>query len=202
MTGTLGNNAGGSSNLGGMNNTTMNDLTTLHTNNTVKYDSLGMPILTTTGSTGSTVTITPGKLEDATSVNWYVESDVIPVTKTKKYSKIENKTYFVNEPDPDYITSTKKEQRNIRIKGTSLTLNDLYYDPDSLNHWLFIKDLGDLCRHNKDTIRNIIYYRSLSDKNSWKATDDEYQHKNHLYLFTGPCFTVKNLNDKYDIGNI
>lgn len=202
MTGTLGNNAGGSSTLGGNSTTSMNDLTTLHTNNTVKYDQFGMPILstTTTGSTGSTVTVTPGKLEDATSVDWYVESDVISVTKTKKYSKIEKKTYFVNEPGKDYITSDKNiEQRNIRIKGTSLTLNDLYYDPDSPNHWLFIKDLGDLCRHNKDTIRNIIYYRSLSDKNSWKATDDEYQHKNHLYLFTGPCFTVKNLTNSYDI---
>ena len=198
MTGTLGNNTGGSSTLGG--NTTM-DTTTLHTNNTMKYDQFGMPILstTTTGSTGSTVTVTPGKLEDTASVDWYVESDVISVTKTKKYSKIESKTYFVNDPGKDCITTSEKEQRNIRIKGTSLTLNDLYYDPDSPNHWLFIKDLGDLCRHNKDTIRNIIYYRSLSDKNSWKATDDEYQHKNHLYLFTGPCFTVNSLNNEYDI---
>jgi hypothetical protein len=38
MTGLLGNNAGGSSSLGGNNTTSMNDLTTLHTNNTMKYD--------------------------------------------------------------------------------------------------------------------------------------------------------------------
>jgi hypothetical protein len=70
-----------------------------------------MPILgTTTGSTGSTVTVTPDKLEDAVSVDWFVESDVIPVTKTKKYSKIENKTYFVNKPSTDYITETTKKE--------------------------------------------------------------------------------------------
>lgn len=151
-----------------------------------------MPILTTTTTTtGSTVTVTPDKLDNATSIDWFVENDVISVAKTKKYSKIEGSKYLVNEPI-DYVDETTKEKRNVRIKGTSLTLNDLYYDPESTNHWLFIKDLGELCRHIDSDLRDIIYYRSLTDKNSWKAID-EYQHKNHLYLFTGPCFTEDNL---------
>lgn len=195
MTGFLGNNTGGSSNLGGSNNTTMSDLTNLKTNNTAKYDQFGLLInTTTTTTTGSTVTVTPDKLDNTNSIDWFVESDVIPVAKTQKYSKIDKGKYLVNEPT-DYMDEKKQEKRNIRIKGTSLTLNDLYYDPESTNHWLFIKDLGELCRHMyDDPLRDIIYYRSLSesDQNTWKAID-AFQHKNHLYLFTGPCFTENNL---------
>jgi hypothetical protein len=52
--------------------------------------------------------------------------------------------------------------------------------------------LGTLCYYDS-SYRNIIYYRGLEEYETWDATTNDYQHNNHLYLFTGPCFTGDNL---------
>ena len=43
-----------------------------------------------------------------------------------------------------------------------------------------------------------ITYEDYNILLTWGAIDNKYQHKNHLYLYTGPCFTIDNLYPEND----
>lgn len=108
----------------------------------------------------------------------YSDSDIIHVktTPTNQYAE--------RNSEKKYIVKYNKA----RFRGTSLTVNDLVYDPRLNGHRLCVKN-GDYISDN--SIRPKIYYRSYSDKASWKYSSTKL--KNSLYLFTGPCFTINNL---------
>ena len=192
---------------------------------TTSTGSSTLPTITTTPSVGNlTSTIILGQfteeLKDAVWKIPYGEEAIISTNRTKNYYKFINGKYSLGfneavsrELEGYYYTT---DYFGTALRGTSLTINDLYYDPKS-NHRLFIKNLeSEQCRYdtpsqNNVTLRNIIYYRELpseynninmSDANkkileTW-GSDDLYQHKNHLYLFTGPCFTPETLNITYE----
>lgn len=115
-------------------------------------------------------------------------SQVIHVPRTVDYSTHSSGVYSVN---PKYT--------NVTLKGTSITINDLIYEPNVEGHRLFLRN--GLYNSNQ-TIRNKIYYRDVNIpegktypekvQDSWLYEGNEY--KNGLYLFTGPCFEPTNLN--------
>lgn len=96
-----------------------------------------------------------------------------------------------SEKPNNYTYDVKSKYRSARFKGTSLTINDLVYEPNPEGHRLFVKN--GLCTYN-DKYRGKIYYRVYSDgyDASWSHGDD-YPYKNALYLYTGPCFDPNNL---------
>lgn len=104
-----------------------------------------------------------------------VAENVIKSKKTTNYSSF-NKS-------GKYVIDTKFN--NARIRGTSLTINDLVYTGSLDGHRLFVR--GN-CFKNGFPERNIIYYRDL-DRSDWGTANE---HKNHLYLQAGPCFTSDN----------
>jgi hypothetical protein len=110
-----------------------------------------------------------------------VAENVIKSQKTTSYSSF-NKS-------GEYVVDTKFN--NARIRGTSLTINDLVYTGSANSHRLFVR--GNCYDNDGSTYRNIIYYRDLDrealNKKDWGIT---HEHKNHLYLQTGPCFTSDN----------
>lgn len=108
----------------------------------------------------------------------YSNSDIIHVKTTPA------NLYAERNSDKQYIVKYNKA----RFRGTSLTVNDLVYDPRLNGHRLCVKN-GDYISDN--SIRPKIYYRSYSDKASWRYSSTKL--KNSLYLFTGPCFTINNL---------
>lgn len=122
------------------------------------------------------------KLSDSTS-------DIIHlnVTPQSYYSKINPST----GTDPyKYVVKTDLYP-NACIRGTSITLNDLEYEPNVEEHRLFIRNN---CYSNTGGYRNIVYYRGLGDSNASTWTiETSAQDKNHLYLQIGPCFTSANL---------
>ena len=75
------------------------------------------------------------------------------------------------------------------IRGSSITLNDLVYEPNLEGHRLFIKNN---CFTYNNTYRSKIYYRDLSTDKAHSWTLDK-QYLNNIYMFTGPCYTSSNL---------
>ena len=115
-------------------------------------------------------------------------SQVIHVPRTVDYSTYSSGKYSVNS-----------KYTNVTLKGTSITINDLIYEPNVEGHRLFLRN--GLYNSNQ-TVRNKIYYRDVNIpegktypekvQDSWLYEGNEY--KNGLYLFTGPCFEPTNLN--------
>ena len=104
----------------------------------------------------------------------------IKTTRTIKYSKTEGNKYQIID---DY--------KNARLRGSSITLNDLLYEPNKEGHRLFIRN--NLCRYDS-FLRSKIYYRFLNEGNwhsSWHYNNTKYL--NNLFLYTGPCYTLSNL---------
>ena len=81
---------------------------------------------------------------------------------------------------------------NARIRGSSITLNDLIYEPNAQGHRLFFRN--NLCTYNS-ALRGKIYYRASDYDNDDNWYYDETKHLNNLFFFTGPCYTTDNLND-------
>ena len=113
------------------------------------------------------------------------ESDpiIIATNVTRKYSSVKND----KSGNLNYIVNSTYDK--CRIRGTSLTLNDLVYEPNADGHRLFVRPN---CWFNDNSPRNIIFYRSYDNPGSWNAWSDQ-EHKNHLYVQIGPCFTSDNL---------
>ena len=105
---------------------------------------------------------------------------VVDTRVTRDYGKIAGHKY-----------SVLNMYKNARLRGTSLTLNDLTYEDSIEGHRLYVKN--DLCEYvtsQSENYRNIMYYRSLSDIND--ATVDRSNY-NRTCMLTGPCFTLDNL---------
>lgn len=82
------------------------------------------------------------------------------------------------------------DYNNARIKGTSITINDLAYEPNPEGHRLFMKN--DLCTYEgKPRFR--LFYRDLDKNKDTKQWHKDYEHYNTLYLHIGPSFTLDNL---------
>ena len=80
--------------------------------------------------------------------------------------------------------------------GTSITLNDLYYEPNINGHRLFANPKYIKYRTYP---RGKVYYRQLKPNDdgthpSWSNDTDGY---NTLYLHTGPCFLPEPLHQEY-----
>ena len=110
-----------------------------------------------------------------------------PIDETK-YS-LENvvttptKNYVERDPVPSYKIKAGYEKTT--LVGTSITLNDLIYEPSVSGHRLFAKKsnywLGCLGGLGGD-----IYYRSVDDT----EISNETKNLNKLSFYTGPCFTL------------
>lgn len=136
--------------------------------------------------------------------NYEIKSGgVLELTK----SEIKDKITYVN-PTTDYYEiiqnakyDIKSEYQNKCFRGTSITINDLIYDPYS-DHRLFIKNncwYPTKYSDNNLVSESIIYYRQMGnvvdvnkDHKDWSW---EYNTYNRLYLYSGPCFV------KYDNKN-
>ena len=104
----------------------------------------------------------------------------IKTTRTNTYSAIVNSEYKVIDP-----------YKQSRLRGSSITLNDLVYEPNKDGHRLFVRN--NLCKYDA-TLRGKIYYRALNtnQSNTWYYNNTKYL--NNLFLYTGPCYTLSNLN--------
>ena len=117
----------------------------------------------------------------------YPQNTVIPVSQTKGYYKELDGRYVVDEI---YESS--------QLAGTSLTLNDLVYDPKPTGHRLYVR--SNCCKYN-NAPRSRIFYRTTSyDMNRYGNFNSSWcyydlgdhvgtQYLNNMYLLTGPCFT-------------
>ena len=115
-------------------------------------------------------------------------NSVVGVTVTTNYSKVYNHKYSVLGTYDDG-----------RIRGTSLTLNDLIYEPTS-DHRLFVKN--GVAVHDP-YLRPSLWYgplarpQSASGNNwstSWNNTWNDKLDCNYIQLFRGPCFTPDDHN--------
>ena len=85
----------------------------------------------------------------------------------------------------------KQEYKNAQLKGSSITLNDLVYEPNIDGHRLFMRN--NLYTY-KNNLRGKIYYRFLNNgvaHKSWWYNNTKYL--NNIYLYTGPCYTSDDL---------
>lgn len=110
------------------------------------------------------------------------KSDIIIFPYTDKYSKISEEKYVV---DSKYDSS--------RLRGTSITLNDLIYEPNISGHRLFMKN--NLCEFSP-AYRGRLFYRSMTKNKDGDQWHKKHQDQNTLYMMTGPCFTIDNLDDE------
>lgn len=112
-----------------------------------------------------------------------ISSSIVRTSITRKYISNFAEKYII-----------ESRYNAARIRGTSLTINDLVYEPNTNGHRLFIKNN---CYMYNNTYRGKLYYRSLdfkNDKKSWRYKDDPIKYLNNIFFFTGPCFTEENLN--------
>lgn len=101
----------------------------------------------------------------------------ISTTKTQQYSKIEESKYKV-----------LSEYQDSCLRGSSITINDLIYEPNIEGHRLYMKN--GCCIYNS-YLRGKLYYRSYKDEKFSVYSKTKYL--NNLFIFTGPCFTESNL---------
>ena len=114
----------------------------------------------------------------------------ITTTATKQYGDFSNHKYTI-----------RSEYNKARLRGSSILINDLVYEPNPDGHRLFMKN--NLCVYNP-LHRGKIYYRYLQTIQNGSGESDNTYHEsweynktkylNNLFIFTGPCFTSDNLN--------
>lgn len=112
----------------------------------------------------------------------HVPETFVSVVRTSQYSDKYSKEYKVLD-----------EYKNTCIKGTSITINDLIYEPNNEVHRLFMRN--GLCTYNP-YLRGRLYYRPTAKefKSQWSPKrNPAMEFTNNLYLFTGPCFTPDTL---------
>ena len=101
---------------------------------------------------------------------------------------------YASKNSNTHIYELKSTYNNTRIRGTSLTLNDLLYVPSKDGHRLFVKNnIAEYDGH----LRNILWYGPLDKPQSnsgkdwsttWNNTWNDKLDCNRLYLYTGPSF--------------
>lgn len=104
----------------------------------------------------------------------------ISTTRTTGYWEKINHKYTV-----------KEKYKNAQIKGTSITLNDLIYEPNQDGHRLFMRN--NLWNYDS-TLRGKLYYRFWNKGSYDGSWHYESKYYNNIFLFTGPCFTPDTLN--------
>ena len=108
-------------------------------------------------------------------------SQFIKTTKTTSYWEFSENKYKV-----------KYDYKNSCLRGSSITINDLVYEPNKDGHRLFMRN--NCCVYNKN-LRGKLYYRLLDieeGRHQWYY--NETKNLNTLFLYTGPCYTSDNLN--------
>ena len=101
-----------------------------------------------------------------TSYLQHIQGYILPTVSTFDYATIAYSEYEI-----------KEKYKDSRFKYTTLTVNDLMYEPNISGHRLYVKSNNIV---NNPNPSNLIYYRVKSGK--WES---DY---NVLHLFTGPCF--------------
>ena len=128
------------------------------------------------------------------SINFDITRRAKLATSSESILKTSMTTKYYETVDHKYRVLDTYE--DARIRGTSLTLNDLMYEPNVDGHRLFIRN--NIYKYDS-TYRGKLYYRSLDVNDaevraSWDARRTvANRNKNSLYLFTGPCFITDNL---------
>lgn len=129
------------------------------------------------------------------------------IIKTESFEKNPDNIILTNQTkNYGQITDHKYEvlsiYQNAQLRGTSLTLNDLYYEPNIDSHRLYIRN--GIYRYDA-FLRNKLYYRTMIDdetsdncnsKEDYEKlgiTYEQTKNLNTLFLYTGPCFTENNL---------
>lgn len=111
----------------------------------------------------------------------YIKDPIVHTTPTKKYASITGHKYVV---DASY--------RKARLIGSSITLNDLAYEPNREGHRLFMKK--GITSHDP-IYRGRLYYRKFHSSgvgSSWIWNNTK--NLNNLYIYTGPCYTPNYLS--------
>jgi hypothetical protein len=138
-----------------------------------------------------------GGISNTTDIDVFelkIEKIEISVNKTINIENTSEQIINLN-PTVDYAgINTLKQTYEVNypnscLFNTTLTLNDLVYEPNINGHRLFVKNLKTEyfgMRKGTKAITREIFYRDLYDKNSWHK---DYTYYNHLYLLCGPCFT-------------
>ena len=102
-----------------------------------------------------------------TSYLQHLQDYILPTANTFDY---------VNNLENSY--KLKGAYKDSGFRYTTLTINDLMYEPNTSGHRLYVKNSNNII--NNPNPSNLIYYREKKEK--W---DNDY---NVLHLFTGPCF--------------
>lgn len=114
----------------------------------------------------------------------YINTSICSVTKTKEYSATINHKYQI-----------KSAYENSAFRGTSITINDLVYEPNKDEHRLFLKSTS---YTHDDKPKGKLYYRTYNHAYGGPSqVGPEYHYdtwpKNRIFLYTGPCYTESNL---------
>ena len=123
------------------------------------------------------------QVTEYTDFNREDSGNIIHTIPTSTYLNILNESYQVNA-----------KYQNACFRGTSITINDLVYEPNIDGHRLYMRPN---CFKYFGDPRARLYYRTLTpDENSnisttWKGDTDYY---NMLFINTGPCFVPDNLS--------
>lgn len=113
------------------------------------------------------------------------EKSIINFYKSKEYSSFVNNKYEVYN-----------NYKNSVFIGTSITINDLLYEPNQNGHRLYVNPK--YVKYSYDEPRAKLYFRTLTpDAGSNRSTtwlgDTDYH--NSIHINTGPCFTPEFWNN-------
>lgn len=146
------------------------------------------------GNTNLTPSFTfdPELISKREAIFQVVISDInYTLTKSNDIKNLKENIIHV-QPTTDYYThgesyQVKDKFKQAKLCKSSITLNDLQYDPQKTGHRLYMKD--SLYQYNAEYVGKI-YYRTLND---FKGEHDSWHFntwpKNALWFYTGPCFT-------------
>lgn len=112
-----------------------------------------------------------------------LENDPVQFISTMKYNN------YWEFKDSKY--QVKDNYKKTRLRGSSITLNDLVYEPNKDGHRLFIRNN---CYVYNPYLRGKFYYRLLDPVEGRKTWHYNSKYLNNIFFFTGPCYTNDNLN--------
>lgn len=126
-----------------------------------------------------------------TKVNYTVTKTSKLETEPNAFVHTTRTTGYFTRDSQKYVV--KQDYNDTRIKGTSITLNDLIYEPSQDGHRLFMRN--NLWSYTPNP-RGKIYYRISNFETTEKEAtwDSSTKYYNNIFLFTGPCFTPDTLN--------
>ena len=121
----------------------------------------------------------------------------VAVPRTNKYSTVISTPTEKNDNSeiPSFnVNSYVLDYENSALAGSSITINDLQYEPNEDGHRLFMRN-GLFTFDSNLSFK--LYYRILDEEEA-NNTDDwrygETHYLNNLFFFTGPCFIKDDWN--------